>query len=1055
MRLFRRRNLVRNVGALVVLVGLCFIFFRSNSGHLALNLDRSFNSLKFKSLNWRPKECLSLAKRIQISANFTLNNILDRMKLSFGYTQLKATLDKQNFPIAEKSTKYKSSIDNEILHIVVIPHSHNDPGWLKTYDKYFEEDTTHILSLAVEKLYQYPDMTFIWVESCFLHTWWQNQTESTRQKFRDLVKSGRIEMVSGSFVAPDEASPHYFSLVDQLVEGHYWVKHNLGIVPETSLSFDQFGYSVSIPYLMKQAGLKNILIKRTHRGVKQLLGENQWMTFNWRQFFDPKGKDDVLAQVDTYEWMSISDSCGPDRAICRGIDFSVMPDLPKPGSPEANRPIRIDHMSSVKAKNLDDFVQQLVRQFRLKNANYQQKVMLLPHGGDFHYSKPENWDRQYRNLKLFMDYINEREDQFKVNIKFGTFKDYFEELHRQQSVHKLDFPVISGDFFTYTESNDYWTGYYTTRQFDKRLGREVQESLRAAELFAAISFSKAKSVPIPETRRKTVLANLVLARQNLGIFQHHDAITGTARAHVVEDYEDRLSRSFTATQDVLTSAIDHLLQEDKDATRYESVLSVLRRKGYNELTERVPVSATISGSKVILVNPLIHSRQDVISLTVGSLDVVLLDHKGFQVDFDAVHQSKDTAEILFKVDFPPVSILVYTLQEKSKDFKHTPFFTPEEPVICENSQINVTFSHETGSPTQICYKSENFCSKFIIDWVYYRGSGGAYSMISNGRTTPAYTSTPKILALKNRHVCRVEVDYGYFNYRISLDLTASVTGRSLRISTYSDLSKESGFNGDLSMRIATNINNNQTFYTDSNGIQLMGRRFRQSIPFDGNVYPISCAAAMEDNSVRLIVHSAQPHGVVSPANGVLDLMIDRVARRPEMGMPEGVMDNKPTKTILFLEFQTNAEFEKLDTPETALLSINSVYLNDIVQHPVYKFYSIDDMKISKTEHSFLQHDLSCDVMLANIKNLASDDLVSDGVSLTFHRRGVSCPKNLTSQVCHISEAIAFNPGAFIHGSSSQSVHHMSLSHLMTQKELLNNEEIVLKPMDFKTFHVQY
>ena len=251
----------------------------------------------FLTLKWKPLECLSLANMIQISSNFTVNNMLDNMKLSIvGYGGLKATLDKTNFPFKDTSMP-RGSIEAEPLHIIVIPHSHNDPGWLKTYDQYFEEDTQYILSLAVEKLTQYPDMNFIWVESCFLQTWWKMQTPDIRQKFKDLVQSGRIEIVSGSFVAPDEASPHYFSLVDEMVEGHYWVKHNLGVVPETSLSFDQFGYSASIPYLMKRAGMKNILIKRTHRGVKQLLGENHWMTFKWRQFWDPHGYEDVLAQV--------------------------------------------------------------------------------------------------------------------------------------------------------------------------------------------------------------------------------------------------------------------------------------------------------------------------------------------------------------------------------------------------------------------------------------------------------------------------------------------------------------------------------------------------------------------------------------------------------------------------------------------------------------------------------------------------------------------------------------------------------------------------------------
>ena len=767
----------------------------------------------------------------------------------------------------------------------------------------------------------------------------------------------------------------------------------------------------------------------------------------------------IFLQVDTYEWMSISDSCGPDRHVCRGLDFSVMPDLPKPATAEANASFSIDHVSRTKAKNLDDFVRQLIRQFRLKNANYKQKVMLLPHGGDFHYSKPENWDRQYRNMKLFMDYINERESEFKIKIKFGTFKDYFQELHRQKAAHNLKFPVISGDFFTYTEAMDYWTGYFTTRQFDKRLSREVQESLRAAELFAAISFARAKNgIPIPENKKKKMIENLVHARQNLGIFQHHDAITGTARAHVVKDYEERLSSAFTATQDVLTTALDHILQKDQETMRYHSVLPTLQRRDYNQLTDRVSVPATALGTKVILVNSLLQARKQTVSLIVDPINVILTDNNGVEVGFDTVVHAQGIAEIIFNVEFPPLSILVYTLKENvQRDSKRANIEIPadaHESIVCESDQMNITFSTGTASPSQICYRSKDVCFRFELDWRYYLGRGGAYSMMSNGKHIPAYSSKPKITVQKGQYFCRLELDYNVFKVTYNLDRSSTVTGRSLRVNIYSDLTKYKNFNGDLAMRVITNIINNNTFYVDSNGVQLMGRKFRDSIPFDGNVNPMSSVAMMEDSSHRVIVHSAQPHGVVSPTSGVLDFMIDRVALRPEMGMPEGVSDNKPTKTLLVIEFQTPDEYEVVDTKETALLPINSIYLNDILQHPIYKFYSIDDSTITKTSHLFLRQELSCDVILANVKNLASDDLVPDGLSVTFHRRGVSCPKNLHDQVCHISESPLINPSAFFKDFAVQSVHQMTLSHLMTQKKVYNSEEVRLEPMDFQTFHVQ-
>ena len=107
------------------------------------------------------------------------------------------------------------------LEVIVLPHSHSDPGWLKTVNEYFEDQTRATLDNMVKKLTLYPEMTFVWAESVFFSMWWETATADQKVAVRRLVKRGQLEVAVGSWVVPDEANTHYFALIDQMIEGEY------------------------------------------------------------------------------------------------------------------------------------------------------------------------------------------------------------------------------------------------------------------------------------------------------------------------------------------------------------------------------------------------------------------------------------------------------------------------------------------------------------------------------------------------------------------------------------------------------------------------------------------------------------------------------------------------------------------------------------------------------------------------------------------------------------------------------------------------------------------
>ena len=73
-----------------------------------------------------------------------------------------------------------------------------------------------------------------------------------------------------------------------------------------------------------------------------------------------------------------------------------------------------------------------------------------------------------------------------LQVQFGTLSDYFSALENSDWVTSRiargdhAFPVLSGDFFTYSDRDDhYWSGYYTSRPFYKHMDRQLEARLRS------------------------------------------------------------------------------------------------------------------------------------------------------------------------------------------------------------------------------------------------------------------------------------------------------------------------------------------------------------------------------------------------------------------------------------------------------------------------------------------------------------------------------------------------------------------------------------------------
>lgn len=380
--------------------------------------------------------------------------------------------------------------------------------------------------------------TFIWAEISYFSWWWDEQDDGKKEDVKNLLRNGQLEFVTGGWVQPDEANSELYALEIQLEEGFDWIRENIGeeFIPKYGWSIDPFGYSPTMAYLLKKKGFRAMLIQRVHYAVKKELARRQHLEFMWRQTWDSTGEHDIFTHLMPFFSYDVPHTCGPEPAVCCQFDFARMKSV---HSGVGSCPWGLDPQV-IDSANLKERALRLADQYMKKAALYRSDTVLVPLGDDFRFRSKSEAEAQFVNLQKLFDYMNS--NIVGMNVKFGTLSEYFERVTSQVKA-----PFLKGSFFTYSDvDEDYWSGYFTSRAFDKGLDRRLERILYAAETLGI-------------SRKE-----LVGPRRELSLFQHHDGITGTAREHVVRDNAFRLWSSIGKTQDLVVAALTSKFQMNEN-----------------------------------------------------------------------------------------------------------------------------------------------------------------------------------------------------------------------------------------------------------------------------------------------------------------------------------------------------------------------------------------------------------------------------------------------------------------------------------------------------------
>lgn len=163
--------------------------------------------------------------------------------------------------------------------------------------------------------------------------------------------------------------------------------------------------------------------------------------------------------------------------------------------------------------NVPSIVEKFTASAKAYAAHYATNSILYPMGTDFQYQAAGTW---YSNLDRLIRALENSPD---IKVFYSTPSCYAKALHdtKRKWTSKTD------DYFPYANAeHSYWTGYFTSRPAVKYMERYGNNVLQACKQVASLAARSTGSTEEFLRREK----KLTKMREWMGVFQHHDAITG-------------------------------------------------------------------------------------------------------------------------------------------------------------------------------------------------------------------------------------------------------------------------------------------------------------------------------------------------------------------------------------------------------------------------------------------------------------------------------------------------------------------------------------------------
>ncbi|KOB73473.1 Alpha-mannosidase [Operophtera brumata] len=930
------------------------------------------------------------------------------------------------------------------IEVILVPRTHVDSIWKKSFEQYHKESVSKILSNVVKKLLFYSNLTFTWNEVSHLSQWWKSTSQKCRNGFRKLVKSGRLEITTGGWVEPDEATTHLFGLVHQIVQGHEWLKHHLNYSPKVGWLTNTVSHSPTMAYLLSASDISYLVLTNLHYSWAEYLAEYQYGDFVWVQSWDGDRlvssvlnealnvlgrdrhpKNSVFTHYLQFNSASFK-ACGPNSGICAN-DFNFA---------KSNKNLDINPY------NVKDKSELLLEQYSKTGTTTQHNVIIAPLGGPYRYESQSEFDYQYNNYQKLADFVNANREIYKATMEFGTPKDYFKSILKTHKNIKTN--TIKGDFLNFADIDSgrpaYWTGYYTSRPTFKIMLRRLESTLRTTEiLFSfAVSLNSFRGYNVSR-----ILDKLVNARESVARLLDRNVASGTLPANVLKHINKLILATVNNCWHIQEVAASFL--SSKPGQLEPHLHKYVYREG-----EFISTFRTVyANDQIYIFNSLSHENTEVVELLTRYSNIRIVDHNKKEITVqinpiwkytsDKIQISRRFFKIFFAVVLPPMTLELFTIKE-TYDVTHSasaifcsscmvgdevvsdsifPFnIQPIQTgdIQLESYKHRLVFDEMTGFLKTVIEKETNIEKSVMIDFGAFRDASvnsGMFLFNTNiSKPLKDILMLYRIGALvkataiiSGKITTEISSIYGHLlQHTIKIfNFIQNPLSNAIYVETKVDY-ELSPKNRELEffMSIQTDISNGDPpqIVTDNNGFQHTIRILNMSRGIESNMYPATSMVYIQDRRSRLTYITDHAQGVTALHEGQLVIMLDRrVLFNDGRGTGEGLADSSTTRHrqyILFENFMDPSEPLDSESHDPKLPSLSAVYLANSLNYHL-DIFLVDKNKTDQCHYAFLpllKTSFPCDVSVINYRVILSkggfQDHTPNTALLILHRRSISC-----------------------------------------------------------------